>query len=67
VPAWAESFAWTLVTYFFALVRTELFTALFLIRRTSLCLCLLTADAFFTAKGNPRNKTVLADYQITLD
>ena len=53
VSAEAESLVWTLATYFLALVRTELLTALFLIRRTSLCLCLLTADAFFTAKGDP--------------
>src|SRR5574344_1975982 len=58
-----ESFACTASTNFFALVLEELFTALLRNRRSSLCLCLFSAEDFFTAKGEPPNKNCLICYQ----
>jgi hypothetical protein len=49
----AVSFCRAKTTNFFALVLTELFTALFRIRRSSLCLCRFSAELLLPAKVNP--------------
>ena len=59
--------ACTAATNFLAQVRAVLFAALFRKRRTSLCLCLFTADEFFTAKGKPSKQKLEVCYQTALD
>jgi len=63
----AESLACTASMNFLALVRAELFAALLRMRRSSLCLCLFSADVCLTAKGDPPNLNCRICYQTEID
>jgi len=52
-PAGLRPDFWAKTTNFFALVLTEVLTALFLILRSSLCRCRFSADECFLAKKTP--------------